>query len=248
MKPKNSVSYFPITVAEQALLLRTREADLAERTDDLLVMLGLIAEASLSSADLEQAIQLLVASRQGEALDARFGNLEARLRERIERGLTEIEGRLSRRMSGDGAEAPAPAKPARTEPPVVAAAPAAAASVAPASPSSQADSVPAEASLAFRIRGELVWGKTAAQFYVAVWRWLFEHGVLTVADLPIPSGKSRYAVAAEPVHPSGKEFTAKAQPVQGVWAETNLSRADIIAKAKKALGDRQVEFELVVGE
>jgi hypothetical protein len=240
MKPKNSVSYFPITLAEQALLLRTREPDLAARTDDLLIMLGLIAEANLTSADLEQAIQLLDASRQGEALDARFGNLEARLRERIERGLTEIEGRLSRRIGGP--EAPAPIKPAAT-------AATAAAVAAPAAPAVAAsEPVPAEASLAFRVRGELVWAKTAAQFYVGVWRWLFQHGVVTAADLPIPSGKSRYAVSAEPVHPSGKEFTAKAQPVAGAWLETNLSRADIIARAKKALGERQVGFEVVVGE
>ncbi len=101
MKAKTNVSYFPVSTDEQVLLLRVREPDLAGRADDILAMLAQIAEAKLTPAELDQAVQLLAESRQGEGLDARFDNLEARLKERIERGLAEIEGRLSKRLAGD---------------------------------------------------------------------------------------------------------------------------------------------------
>jgi hypothetical protein len=238
MKPKKNVSYFPVTAHEQALLVRVREQDLNSRLDDLVEMLDQIADARLTSADLEQAIQLLVASRQGEALDARFDNLEARLRERIEKGLSEIEGRLSRRMGGGVVPPVAPVVASLAAPKAVSAS-----KQAPAAP----DELPKEASIAFRIGGELVWGPSAAQFYVAVWRWLFVHGHVRATDLPIQSGKARYVVAAEPVHPSGKEFTRADQPVPGVYVELNLSRGDIIQRSKKYLGEHGVAFDVVVG-
>lgn len=231
MKAKTHVSYFPVTPSEQAVLARLRDPDLHDRVDDLVDMLGLIAEARLRAADLEQAIQLLVASRQREGLDARFENLEARLRERIERGLVEIEGRLSRRI-GDAPPTDAPAPDAPPPAPPVA-------------PPTQ--ELPEDARVAFRVGPELVWGPSAAQFYVAVWRWLFEHGHVTVADLPVPSGKARYAAATTPVHPSGKPFVRSEQPVPGVHVEVNLSRGDIIRRAEKYLRERGVVFEVVLG-
>lgn len=239
MKPKAVVSYFPVTTSEQALLARIREPDLDGRTDDLLEMLGQLAEARLTPADVEQAIQLLLASRQGEALEARFENLEARLKERIDKGLAEIEGRLSRRLGGEvsafpaappAGEHPTTAIPPRTE-----------------DAKSASQELPREASLAFRLRGELVWGPSAAQFYVAVWRWLFEHGHIRDNELPIQSGKARYAVASTPVHPSGKKFTRAEQLRPGVYAEVNLSRGDIIRRTKKYLESYDVPFEVVVG-
>ncbi len=241
MKPKKNVSYFPVSGHEQALLLRVREPDLAGRLDELLDMLDQIAEAKKSKADLEQAIQLFLANSQGEGLDARFDNLEGRLKERIAKGLAEIEGRLSKRLSGDGpqTEAPPPEPPEvpTDDPPGTVK-----------SPPTIDDDVPKDASMAFRIGSELVWGVSAAQFYLAVWRWLFEHGHAKHSDLPIRSGKKRYAVATEPIHPSGKEFTRAEEPVPGVFAEVNLARGDIIRRAKKYLAQYDVAFDVVVGE
>lgn len=237
MKAKKNVSYFPVSTAEQAILLRVREADLADRTDDLLAMLDQVAEARLTPAELDQAVQLLAESRQGEGLDARFDNLEARLKERIERGLAEIEGRLSKRLGGvvEAAE-PVPTPVPEMEPRVD-------------TPKTPEDNggVPKEASVAFRVGSDLVWGESAAQFYVAVWRWLFEHGHVSKADLPIQSGKARYVVAAKPIHPTGKEFFAGHELSPGVWVEAHISRADIIRRAKKHLGQFGVAFEVVVG-
>lgn len=239
MKAKKNVSYFPVSAAEQALLLRVREADLVDRTDDVLAMLDQLAEARLTPADLDQAVQLLAESRQGEGLDARFDNLEARLKERIERGLAEIEGRLSKRLGG-GAEAAEPASTSvpEVEPPADT----------PKTPEGNDNGgVPKEASVAFRVGSDLVWGESAAQFYVAVWRWLFEHGHANQSDLPIQGGKKRYVVATAPVHPSGNDFTRAEQPVPGVFVEVNLSRGDIIRRSKRFLGQFGVPFEVVVG-
>ena len=242
MKPKKNVSYFPVNTSEQSLLLRVRESDLAGRADELVEMLGQIAEVRLTPADLEQAIQLLLESRQGEGLEARFDNLEGRLKGRIEKGLTEIEGRLSKWLTGAtlSAEPPTPTpepsmKSPSRQPGAGAPTPA------------EGTGVPTEASLAFRIGPELVWGPSAAQFYVAMWRWLFEHGRIKLADMPIRSGRTRYAVAAEPVHPSGKEFTRSAVAVPGAYVEVNLSREDIVRRAKKYLGQRGVLFDVIVG-
>lgn len=240
MKPKKSISYFPVSAAEQALLLRVREADLTGRTEDLLVMLDQIAEGKLTPADLDQAVQLLAESRQGEGLDARFDNLEARLKERIERGLAEIEGRLSRRLGGD-TSTPVPGLPGSEHVPVAQPQPT------PTAPESIVGGIPEEASVAFRVGSDLVWGTSAAQFYVAIWRWLFEHGHIKPSELPIQGGKKRYVAATSPVHPSGKDFTRADEPVPGVYIEVNLSRGDIIRRAKKYLGQFDVAFEVVVG-
>ena len=247
MKSKKNVSYFPVSAAEQALLLRVREADLSGRVEDLLSMLDQIAEAGLTAADLEQAVQLLAENRQGEGMDARFDNLEARLKERIERGLTEIEGRLSKRMDGEASiPAPVSAKPASPKVSAAKPAPSPAPNVAPAD--ADEGGVPKDASVAFRVGSDLVWATSAAQFYVAVWRWLFERECARPGDLPIQSGKKRYVVAATPVHPSGKDFTRPEEPVPGVFIEVNLSRGDIIRRSKKYLAQFGAEFEVVVGD
>jgi hypothetical protein len=257
MKTKKSVSYFPVDGSEQALLLRVRESDLEGRVADLLEMVGQIGEASLRPADLAQAIQLLVASRQGDGLEARFDNLEARLKERIEKGLAEIEGRLSKRLTDTPAGLASPQAPsllssAETWPPTAPAPAAATESPLKAPPqlavAPPVDTVPKDANLAFRVGLEFISGESAAQFYIAVWRWLFEHGRVRLADLPIgTAGKQRYEVAAKPVHPSGKGFYRAEEPVPGAFLEVNLSRGDIVRRAKKYLGRYGVEYEVVVG-
>ena len=242
MKPKKDVLYFPVSISEHELLLRVRMPDLIDRADDLVDMVDQIARERLTPAELDQAIQAYVESRKGEGLDARFDNLEGRLKERIEKGLAEIEGRLSKRQPGaaPASESPTPEdKSSATH---------SAAQAGPAASAQNADgSVPREASLAFRIGPDLVWGPSAAQFYVAVWRWLFEHGHVTHADMPIQGGKSRYAVASSPVHPSGKRFTRSEEAVPGAFVELNMSRADIIRRAKKYLSLYGVAYSVAVG-
>lgn len=245
MKSKKNVSYFPVDASEQDILLRLREGDLSARLADVREILDLVAEAKSSPADVEQALRLLDESRQGEGIEARFDNLEARLAARIARGLEEIEGRLSKHFGGtmtpDVAAVvsqPAPQEhslpPAKPPPTIVA--------------SSRVDVVPKDANLAFRIGTEIVSGESAAQFYVAVWRWLFAHARVGLADLPIgTSGKKRYEVAATAVHPSGKDFYRAEQPVPGAFLEVNLSRGDIVRRAKKYLTQYGAHFEVIVG-
>ena len=243
MKPKKTVSYFPVDSSEQALLLRVREADLAGRGADVVQMVDQLAEAGMTPADLEQAIQLFVDSQQGEGLEARFDNLEGRLKERVERGLAEIEGRLSKRLAGDASADPE--GPPRTVPP---APPRPAAPAAREKVPSPPQEVAKDASLALRIGSELLQGTTASQFYVEVWRWLFDQGHVRLADLPIKgAGKKRYMVAAEPTHPTGKPFFAAKEAVPGAFVEANLSRSNILTRAKKLLDEHEVAFEVVVG-
>lgn len=238
MKAKKSVFYFPVDVGEQALLLRVREQDLAGRLPELLEMVEQIVEAHLTPAELELAVNLLKESRESEALEARFENLEARLKERIEKGLAEIEGRLSKRLAGDTVpprEPPPPVyPPPNVEPPVD-------------TPPIEPEAIPREASLVFHIGSDVVSGPSAAQFYVAVWKWLFAHGHIKLTELPIQSGKSRYTLAREPVHPSGKKFTHAEQPIEGAFLEVNLSRKDIVRRAKKYLEHYGVSYQVVVG-
>ncbi len=245
MKSKKNVSYFPVDSNEHALLLRVRESDLIGHGPELLEMVDQLAEASLTPADLAQAIQLWATSRQGEGLDARFENLEARLKERIEKGLAEIEGRLSKRLTDSPVEplAATPSPPPGNIPPPPPPKPAIPPPVVP-SPAP----VPKDANLAFRIGSEVISGESAAQFYIAVWRWLFEHGRVRMADLSIgTAGKKRYEVAATPIHPSGKEFYRAEEPVKGAYLEVNLSRGDIVRRAKKYLGQYGVAYDVLVG-
>jgi len=252
MKTKKNVSYFPVTASEQTLLTRVREADLSDRLEDVLAMLNQIAEAALTPATLDQAVQLLSESRQGEGLEARFENLGGRLQERIERGLAEIEGRLSKRF--DGATSPQlVAHPASA---TTGSAPSASAPVAP-SPvpretsrpvrSTRRSSVPRAASVAFQIGPDLVWGTSASKFYIEVWRWMLEQGRVNLSDLPIKSGSKRYVIATTPIHQSGKPFLLAKEPAPGVFVEAHLSRADIIHRAKRYLEQFGVEYEVVVG-
>jgi hypothetical protein len=245
--PNQSVFYFPVTAEEQALLLRVREPDLADRRAELPELLDILASERLSAADLEQALQLLAASRQREDLDARFENLEARLHQRIDRGLSEIEGRLSRRLS----EPPAAADPQPTAAaPVPLSVPLAVSTTAAPSPVGPPplQEVPREANIAFRVAGDLVWGPSAAQFYIALWRWLIQHQHVQLTDLPIQGGKMRYVVAAEAIHPSGKEFTRAESPAPGFFIEVNLSRGDILRRAVRFLTEHSVDHEIIVGE
>lgn len=242
MKSFANISYFPIDAAEQALLLRLRERGLLSQGPQLLEMLDQLAAARLCPADLDQAIQLLEESRRGEGLDARFDNLEARLKERIERGLSEIEGRLSKSLAGPMQAAPpsppspnpAPAQPKPRK-------------RAAQAPEAQPTPVPPEACLAIRIGPDLVWGATGAEFYLGIWRWLFEHGRVKDKDLPIKTGRARYAVATEPTHLSGKAFFAGRELLPGVWVEVHASRENLLGMAEKFLKTYQVSYEVVVG-
>ena len=92
-----------------------------------------------------------------------------------------------------------------------------------------------------------MWGKTAAQFYAALWNWLFDQGHLTPADLPVASGKARYSVASSPVHANGKHFIGVREIRPGVFVEMNMSRPGIIGRVRKELTARGIPFEVVVG-
>ena len=258
MKTPQKIAYFPVTEAEQRVLERIRQPDLAARAAAVLPMLDLLAENDTSPADLEQALTLLQESLKSEALDARFQNLEARLSTRIEHGLIEIEGRLAKLVAGavetPSAGVPAPAqlaplpllfvKPAPSSPitPSHAPAPTQGAQL----PATSKLDVPKEANLAFNVAGDLVWGPTAAQFWRAIWKWLLDRRYFAMADLPIKGGKQRHVIAATPVHPTGKDFFGP-QPFNGAFIETNMSRANIASRAAKHLEDYGIPHTVLVG-
>lgn len=241
MKP-TQVAYFPVLPTEQALLERLRQPDLRDRHEALLEILALVAEHDLSPADLDKAITLLQESETADALDARLDNLEARMRAELQQAVADLHARLQGDQDPQAEAVPRPPAPeARTPerptPP-------------PAEPLSPAPdtSIPEEASLAFSIDGDLVWGPSAAQFYVEVWRWLFDHRHLSLADLPYRGrGKKRYMAAVEPVHPTGKPFYRGIE-VHGAYVEVNLSRKDIVRRAHALLTHAGVPFEVIVGQ
>jgi hypothetical protein len=111
-----------------------------------------------------------------------------------------------------------------------------------------AEAVPRDANIAFRIAGDLVWGPTARQFYIAVWRWLLAHGRVDLDQLPIRTGNKRYHLAAEPTHPTGRPFFSPAELSPGLYLETHMSRANALSYAVRHLNDYGVAFEIVVGE
>jgi len=230
MTSKTKVAYFPVLEEEQAILDRVRKKDLRSRLPEVFDLLEILAEAGTTPADLEQALILLEAERSSEGLDARFENMEARLRQHLDDGLAAIEGRLTKstapREEPQRPPAPPPPPPRRPAPRPV---------------------VPEDANLAFVVDGELVWGTSGTKFYQGVWRWLIEHGHLSARDLPVGVTKKRYLAAATPAHPTGKDFRIAKQIVPGFWIETNLSRGDMVRKAKKLLATNDVPFEVLVG-
>jgi len=56
---------------------------------------------------------------------------------------------------------------------------------------------------------------------------LFTHGLLTIQDLPIASGPTRYILNTEPTDKEGKEMTAGEEIVDGVYAELHANAETI---------------------
>ena len=158
----------------------------------------------------------------------------------MERSLVELEWRLSKRLSDGTAEAGKAAKAVVVAKPVAVVKP-------PVEVKPSKEALPDEADLAVRIGSELVWGVSGAKFYLAVMRWLFEHGHLTTADLPIKSGKTRFWVATKPVHQNGKPFLSIGEAAPGVFVELNLSRPDKWKRATGQLEKLGIAYEVVKG-
>lgn len=240
MTSKPPVTYFPVLPAEQAVLERLRQPDLRTSITDVPRMLDLIAEAGVSVGELENALALLQAAEDEQGLDARFEALEARLRQSLERRLAEMEGRLSQRLGG----APPPAPSAEEAPPLPRR-PGAAPSPRPTEATLETEVSP-KAAVAIRVGDELLQGDTAVSFYTAFWSWMFDEGHISHQALPIASGKQRYVIAREPVHPTGKPFTGITE-VCGAYVEKNLSRSGIVRITCKLLDQTGLEYEVLVG-
>lgn len=244
MNPRKAVSYFPLDPAEQALVVKLRDTHLPGGPATVLRVVELLEEARLGLPELERALERLRAEERGADLERRFAELEARLVARLDGRLAGLEaGRVQAVADAAAHElrTPSPTPPGPPAP-----APRAAPAGAPPPAGPDATEPPADAVIAWRVRGEVVSGPSAAQFYAAVWRWLFQHGLAGVAELPIRgSGKRRYVVAAEPVHPGGNPFTRAAEVVPGVFVEVNLSRGDILRRSRSHLAERGLAFEVL---
>lgn len=224
-------AYFPVLPAEQALLERMRRADLQRvGLADVLTMLDLLAEAGVGPAELERALELHRTREQEDGLEARFENLEARLRGDIERRMSEMEGRLSKRLAGGNEEASGVngdggrdgGQPVESQ-------------------EVQPDSV-----VAFRVGDRILQGAAVADFYRTFWTWLVDAGLVGMADLPLRSGRKRFVAAAEPVHASGRAFI-KSFEHGGVFVEMNQSRESAVRAASKVLTMVGVDHEVLIG-
>jgi hypothetical protein len=240
MKPRPTVSYFPVSAAEQRLLLRIRETDLVGRAEEVAALLDRIGEARLTLPELDLAITLLAQHRQGAGLEARvvaiesrLGALEPRRLDLLERGLLALRAEWAAWVM----DRPSPVSWAGST-----------AATTQEHDSARSDEVPEQATIAFRVGTDVVWGETASDFYAAVWRWLGERGRVGRDQLPILTGKKRYAAATTPFHPTGNPFTRPVQPVDGIFVEVNLSRADILRRAKKYLDQFGARYVVLVGD
>lgn len=228
------VAFFPVLEREQAVLERLRHEDLAGRLGDVVAVLDLVAEADLDSARLERAVGLLEETERGEHIEARFEALERRLTTQLAAEIARIEERLTARLAP---EATRPAPERSTTSPAVA------------EPTSRptAAVVPDDATIAYKVGNTVIAGASASEFYVDLWRWLFESEYARPEDLPIKTGRQRYEVATEPLHPSGRAFFSPKECIEGVFVETNLSRLDILKRSVRHLERYGVSYEVLLG-
>lgn len=70
-------------------------------------------------------------------------------------------------------------------------------------------------------------GPSATSSYVSFVRLLFDEDYLSVDDLPIQLGRTRYTVHTEPEHPDGREMYEAKEVVDGVYLETHASVAQL---------------------
>jgi hypothetical protein len=237
MKSKKNVIYFPVTSEEQAVLARIREPDLCDRLDALLDVLDHVAEGGVSAREWASALEVVRSAEATPTLEAKFQALEAKL-------VAAIESRLLPTVSS--CQPPE----VRDAPPVVGSGEDHATTTSRSgNPAGEASENPLQdASIAFRIEGEVVTGATAAAFYAGVWTWLWDHRRVREAELPIKTGSRRFAVAHQPIHPTGLAFSAGREFRPGIWVETHMSRRDVLRRAQKLLSDRGVAFQILLGD
>lgn len=76
-----------------------------------------------------------------------------------------------------------------------------------------------------RSEGELIFpeGSSATSVYVTFVRFLFDEGYLSVDDLPLKLGRTRYTINTEPTHPDGREMYEAKEVRDGVYLETHAN-------------------------
>jgi ADP-ribosylglycohydrolase len=112
------------------------------------------------------------------------------------------------------------------------------------------DNIPNSAELlkekrkSFKVKvGEtIIEAQNTPELYRQVMTLLFDRGLLQNAHVPFATSSTRYLIAKEPVHPSGKNFF-KFVEYAGFYMETNKSRHDAVSHLKKFVETLQVEFE-----
>ena len=77
--------------------------------------------------------------------------------------------------------------------------------------------------------------------------FLFDNGFLDNVSTPVSSGQTRYFLAKEPIHPSGKNFF---KPVEygGFYLEAHNNRPTAIRQLKTFVESLGVNFEIAESE
>lgn len=85
------------------------------------------------------------------------------------------------------------------------------------------------------------------ELYRIVLTYLVDNNLLDGVSLPVVGGKSRYFIAREPVHISGKQFFS---PVEyaGFYIEAHNNRPTALKQLKNFVESLQVEFEIIIDE
>ena len=86
--------------------------------------------------------------------------------------------------------------------------------------------------------GKVLQGKSVRAFMKAVLDHCAAKGLLSNLELPYATGKKRYFIASEPVHPSSREFISVLEYVFGyemLYMEINMARPQALNSARKLL-------------
>lgn len=93
-----------------------------------------------------------------------------------------------------------------------------------------------------KINGNVIEAKSIPELYKQVLMLLTDSGLLENASLPFATSPTRYLIAVEPIHPSGKNFFKHVE-YGGFYMETNKNRIDAVNHLGVFVESLQADFE-----
>lgn len=107
--------------------------------------------------------------------------------------------------------------------------------------------VPERKIIKAKINGRSIEAKSIPELYKTVLVFLFDKGFLNDISTPVSSGQTRYFLAKEPVHPSGKNFFKQVE-YGGFYLEAHNNRPTGIRQIKTFVESLGVSFEIAESE